>query len=170
LKTTLNNAMNELKRYRRPADTVVIVLLGTLLLTKDEHVQPFMENLEFALGPRGANQLSYIWVVARAKLITGSKKGSLVNTMRNLEFMDPAVGLEAIQQMTPESKVLDRMIHHWARKILDRVDDHSAENASKVLHVLREWMVVVTNLHQIMLQMMTQGDQPGTKALPAVAE
>lgn len=48
------------------------------------------------------------------------------------QFMDPAVGLEAIQQMTPESKVLDRMIHHWARKILDRVDDHSAENASKV--------------------------------------
>ena len=44
-------------------------------------------------------------------------------------------------------------MHHWAGQILEHIDEKTAEKASRVLHVLREWMVVVTDMRRILGQL-----------------
>ena len=70
------------------------VLLGVLLLLRDEAVLPFLDNIEFALGPRGSNQLEYIWVVVRNKFITGSHHAALVSLSHLLSLsVSPSASL-----------------------------------------------------------------------------
>jgi hypothetical protein len=157
LRATIGTAIQELKRYRRPADAVIQIVLAVLLLVKDEHVVPFMENLEFALGPRGGNQLSYMWVVARAKLVGGAKKGSLVHGMRGLWWGGTGadamvVGARALKAMDKQQKEADRRTYHWASKILDRFDEPTTMKASRVLFVLREWIAVTEQMHTMLVE------------------
>jgi hypothetical protein len=110
-------------------------------------VLPFLDNIEFALGPRGSNQLEYIWMVVRNKLITGSHHTALVSLMRQLQILPPSpVAKAAKARLSPEQRELDARIAKWVDVIVDTYSEAATAKASKVLCVVREWMVVVRTM------------------------
>ncbi|KAK3283707.1 hypothetical protein CYMTET_8600 [Cymbomonas tetramitiformis] len=151
LKTTLNKALTELKRYRRPTDTVIAIVMGVLLLVHDEHVMQFRELFDFALGPRGENQMSSIWLVSRNKLISGSKHGSLINLMRALELSDFYLASAAYAQLDPEEKEGVQMTQRLGTQIIATFDKEKTKKASQVLYMLREWMIVITDMNTMVI-------------------
>lgn len=118
-----------------------------LLLLHDEHVLPFLDNIEFALGPRGSNQLEYMWMVVRNKLITGSHHTALVSLMRQLHVLPPSPAAKAAKaRLSPEQRELDARIAKWVDVIVDTYSEATTAKASKVLCVVREWIVVVRTM------------------------